>query len=231
MSPQALHIQFLRFQKPRLLGQREEASGQPDALRWLPYRALCPTSLPRIPQGKCSGAGSLLGPPFSLTRTLWPVLGMRSIFLSQPWALGPALGHLRVGSAHSSCHHPSAGGFLWGVGEQASCHLVLVPQLLCQAVEHMGNVGQPSPPIQRASICQPSPWHTLHPQEGQLPGLPEGCEVTLRHIRVHILVKSGGQSRSLSGHLCLPLHQTQPSPSSLAPNTQSLGEALLQPLI
>lgn len=82
-------------------------------------------------------------------------------------------------------------GVLRGVGEQASCHLVLVPQLFRQAIEHVGNVGQPSPSIQRASICQPPAWHTLHPQEGQFPGLPEGCEIPLRHICLHVLVKFG----------------------------------------
>lgn len=39
---------------------------------------------------------------------------------------GPAPGHPRVGSARSRAHHPWAGTGLWG-GEQASCHLVLVP--------------------------------------------------------------------------------------------------------
>lgn len=93
----------------------------------------------------------------------------------------------------------SARGILCRVGNQASCHLILVPQVLRQAIEHMSNVSQPSPPIQRAPICQPPPWHTLHPQEGQFPGLPEGCEVALRHVRVHVLVKPGGGLRSLAG--------------------------------
>lgn len=64
---------------------------------------------------------------------------------------------------YSRCHHPSARSILWGAGEQAGCHLVLVPQLLCKAVEHMRNVNQPSPTVQCTPICQPPPWHTLHP--------------------------------------------------------------------
>lgn len=100
-----------------------------------------------------------------------------------------------------------------------------MPQLLSKAIEHMGSVGQPSPPIQRAPISQPPPRHTLHPQQGQLPGLPEGCEVPLRHICVHVLVKSGGRSRSLARHLCSRPHQTQALPSSLKAGPHSWAEA------
>lgn len=124
----------------------------------------------------------------------------------------------------SRCHR-SAGGIFCRSGKQASCHLVLMPQLLSKAIKHMGNVSQPSPAIQRAPISQPPPGHTLHPQQGQCPGLPEGGEVPLGHVCVHVLVESGGRSRSLARRLCSQPHQTRALPSSPKAGPHSWAEA------
>lgn len=65
-----------------------------------------PPSQPRILQGKCCRCRSLLRPPSSLTRPLWPSLGpdQYSCPSLRPWVLPSALGHLRVRGGVTGAH-------------------------------------------------------------------------------------------------------------------------------